>query len=384
MGELATVELAMGVEKCLEGKMGLDPRPSSRSEPSTERGVIEEPLDRGGELGRDTGRDEQSRLALDYELRQPTHPGCHHGKTGRHRLQDRNRKAFRKGREDEDMRGGKDLRDVVAASGQVNDSRQGETLYLRLDRRSIRSVAYYERTERPLPQLRQATDEAEHILRRLEAADRHDLGWIRSGTSDRTSGDVDPISDHDSPALIAGAGGEPRRSFGLRHTDRCGRQPPNEPLRPAVDDGARPGRRTERPAVNGEDSDRSTRYRSGDSPEDARLRAARMDDVRAYAAHEHDELEEAEEVSPGADRATDVPERHERGSCLRDRRPQRSGSVSRYRNGVAADERRHERRDVRLRTARFGERDEQEDPRRPGHLDRRERYRVPAGSQVAA
>ena len=41
MGELAAVELAMGVEKRIDAKLGLGPYPARRSEPSTERGVVE-------------------------------------------------------------------------------------------------------------------------------------------------------------------------------------------------------------------------------------------------------------------------------------------------------------------------------------------------------
>ena len=100
-----------------------------------------------------------------------------------------------------------------------------------------------------------------------------------------------------------------------------------------------------------------------------------MDDVRAHAANENEELEDTEGVAPDADRASNVPKRNEVGTRLGGRRPHGSVAVGGHRELAASDQRSDERRDVRLSTPRFGERYEQEDPRSFRHPDGRERYR---------
>lgn len=100
-----------------------------------------------------------------------------------------------------------------------------------------------------------------------------------------------------------------------------------------------------------------------------------MDDVRAHAANEDDELEEAEQVAPDADRTSNMSQWNEVGARFVGRRSHGPVAVSRHGELGAVDERPDERRDVRLSTPRLGERYEQEDPRVLGHLDGRERYR---------
>lgn len=147
-------------------KQRFDTRSSGRSEPLTERGVVEEARERSGELLGITRRDEQSRLSVDHELRQPSHTGRHDRKAGRHGFQNRNGRGFRSARENENVGGGKNLRDVLALSGEVDGSGQPESPKLGLDRRPIGSVAHDERLKRPSTQLRESVNELRISARR--------------------------------------------------------------------------------------------------------------------------------------------------------------------------------------------------------------------------
>lgn len=384
MGELTAIELEMGIEKRLESEVRFDPRSPSRSEPLTEVGVVEEARDRGSELLRITWRDEQSGLSLDHELWQPSHTWSHDRKAGRHGFQNRDRKGFRSARENEDIRSGKNLRHVLALSGEVDGSGQPESPKLGLDGRPIRPVPYDERLKPPTTQLCEGANERERVLGRLQAPNRDDPGWMRPVTGDRTRGGVDPVVDHDRRRLVASSGGNSRRAVPLRDTHGGCRQRPDEPFRPAEEHGAEPGNRSESPSVHGEDPDRSPRRPGGDPPEHACLRAARVDDVRAHAAHEDDELQEAEQIAPDADRPTNMSQRNVFGTCLSGSHSQGPGSMGRYGDVVAADQRRDEGRDIRLSTPRLGERHEQEDPRGLGHLGGRKPYRVISASRAFA
>jgi hypothetical protein len=84
-------------------------------------------------------------------------------------------------------------------------------------------------------------------------------------------------------------------------------------------------------------------------------------DVRSLAPHERRQLEQAQKVAPGAERAADVLE-------LEEARAGRAGgvakwatSVSPHRHVEALGERREQRRDIRLRSSGFGERDKEQD-----------------------
>ncbi len=108
-----------------------------------------------------------------------------------------------------------------------------------------------------------------------------------------------------------------------------------------------------------------------------------MNDVRTQTAYQADELEQAENIPPRTDPAADVAKRHVRGPSRSYPLGQRAGAVRRDDDVIPSDEPRSERRDVRLRAALLGERDEKKDPRDRGHLDGRERYSVVTGWQAA-
>ena len=65
--------------------------------------------------------------------------------------------------------------------------------------------------------------------------------------------------------------------------------------------------------MDGEDPDRNACDRGGEPTERTRLRAVRMHDVRLRLRQTH-ELDQAEQVTPGADRPPDVLELDERNA----------------------------------------------------------------------
>ena len=130
--------------------------------------------------------------------------------------------------------------------------------------------------------------------------------------------DIDAGVNDDRPWRIAGSGVDPRCSLGLGDADRHRRQWTHSSLRKSIEPGVDAGVRAERPAVDREDANRNTGEPSGDSPQHACLRAARVHDVGAHAPHQAHELDEAEQIAR-RDRATDVAKlNHLRSRCAGD------------------------------------------------------------------
>ena len=84
-----------------------------------------------------------------------------------------------------------------------------------------------------------------------------------------------------------------------------------------------------------------------------------MHDVRPKAAAEPVELEEAEQVTPRAHRASDVSERDEASAGAGDRLAQRPRTVRGNRELEALGEAARQLGDVGLRASRFRERDDE-------------------------
>jgi hypothetical protein len=76
----------------------LESRSPRGAEAIAQRRILEEALDRGRQARRVARRDEQTGLAVYDELRDAADARRDDGKAGGHRLEDRERKAFRPGR----------------------------------------------------------------------------------------------------------------------------------------------------------------------------------------------------------------------------------------------------------------------------------------------
>jgi hypothetical protein len=84
-------------------------------------------------------------------------------------------------------------------------------------------------------------------------------------------------------------------------------------------------------------------------------------DVRSLAPHERRQLEQAQKVATGAERATDVLDLQETRAGCAGGVAKRAASVSPHRHVEAVGERRQQGSDVRLRSSGFGERDKEQD-----------------------
>jgi hypothetical protein len=76
----------------------LDSRSSRGTEAIPQGRLLHKALDRSGEARRVARRDKQSGLAVDDQLGDAPDARCDDGKSGGHRLEDRERKPFRPGR----------------------------------------------------------------------------------------------------------------------------------------------------------------------------------------------------------------------------------------------------------------------------------------------
>jgi tetratricopeptide (TPR) repeat protein len=344
------------------------PRPgvSRLPEPAAERGVFEEALDRGSEARRVPGRDEEAGLAVDDRLGDAADVGCDDRKAGGHGLEDRHREALGGTGQDEEVGAGEDLRNVVPRAGELDRSLETEAANLGFDQGPIGPGADEDGLEASLREPGEGPHQRERVLGGLEPAHGDDprrtgVGMDRLGRGSR----VDAVVDDDRVLRAAGTGGDPGDALALGDADRHRRQRPDEPVGPEVDARATSLVRGERPPVDGEDADRHTGEPGGDSPEDAGLRAARVEDVRTLASQEHQELEQAEQVAPGADRPPDMPESDEPNAGGTRGIPQRPRTVRRERDVEAPGERGQKRRDVCLRPSQLRERHHEEDARPP-------------------
>ena len=282
----------MRVEKQFQSEVLLDTRQARGAEARTKVGIVDEALERIGEGACVTGGDEHASLAVDDELRHTSDTGGHDWQPCRHRLEDRDGKSLAAARENEDVRRGEDLGNVVALT--FEDDRLFDAEALRLSYRGVTvGTVADERCTVLAAEERKRAHERDRILRRLEPADRDDRGHpvarasaagatshrcrCGSRTCDvrRTRPRRRPAARSDSQTqIVAVVSGRTARSASRYMTRR--------------DTGVR----ARSPAVNGEDSDGNAGQTSGDPPEDAGLRAIGMDDLRSQAPQEERELDD--------------------------------------------------------------------------------------------
>ena len=97
-------------------------------------------------------------------------------------------------------------------------------------------------------------------------------------------------------------------------------------------------------------------------PSAARLGAVDVNDVRPFSPYERRELEQATEVTQGAERTADVLELDEAHAGRLHALAKRPAAVRRHGHVEVLGEHGQQARHVGLRAARFGERDEEQDP----------------------
>jgi O-Antigen ligase len=339
-------------------------------------GVFEEALDCRGQAGRSSGRDEEAGLAVEDGLGHAADTGRDDRKAGGHGLEDGHRESLRRAGQDEQIGGGEDLGNVLARAGELDRSVETEAPNLCFDQRPVGPGADDDGSEASLGEPGEGSHQREGVLGRLEPAHGDDARRAGiGGVSRRCGSRLDAVVDDDRRALAARTGRDPGDALALGDADRHRRQRPHEPVGPEVNLRAASLVRGERPPVDGEDADRHAGQPGGKSRQDAGLRAVRVEDVGALASQECEELEQAEQVTPGADRPPDVPERKEAHARCTRGVSQRPGTVGRDRDVEAPGERGQKGRDVRLRPSELGERHDQEDARPPPHAHASKRTR---------
>ena len=272
---------------------------------------------------------------------------------------------FGPARQHEDVGGGEQARDVVTLAGEAHGVREPARADLLLQARPVGPVADDHRLERPHGEAAEGLDEGREVLGRLQPADRDQQRRLPGGDRLGRRADVHCVRDHDRRVVVAGACRQSRLALALRDADRRSGQRPHQPVCRAVGAGGKTRVGRERPAVRSEDPDRHACERRREPAQDAGLRTVRVQDVRPLASQQADQLDKARKVAKRAHRAPHIRQRDEACAGRLGRVPQRAFAVSRHRDVEPADQRRQQRRHVRLRAADLRERDEQQHAR-PG------------------
>jgi hypothetical protein len=341
-------------------------RTTGGSEAAPERRLGDETSERRSERVRVAWLDQQPSLAVGDLLGHAAHAGCDHREARRHCLQDRDGKALGHARENEHVRGGKQLGNVAALPGEADGAGESQSLDLLLQSRAVWPVADDHGLERVGPEIAESADEGREVLRRLQPADRQDqrpLPLDRSRT--RCALHVHRIRDHDRPLPGTSSRRKPRCALALRDADRHGRERLHQSVEPAIEPRREARVRSEGPAMDGKDPDRNASEEAGETTEHAGLRAAGVEDVRSLAPQQARQLIEPGEIAPEADRAADVLQRMEANTRRSGSLAERPGSVRCDRDVEVADERRKQRCDVGLSPADFRQRDDQQQPWSP-------------------
>ena len=106
---------------------------------------------------------------------------------------------------------------------------------------------------------------------------------------------------------------------------------------------------------------------AADPPQQPRLRAVDVHDVRALPAHQRDQLDHAEQIVDGMQIPAHVSQSDEAGARGERRIAQRALAVRGDEHVEPSDERGQQGGHIGLRSARLGERDQQQDPGTGGH-----------------
>ena len=202
------IQLEVRPPELFEVEEPFSPLAAGVAEEAPSVGVANQAVERARELVRVPRANEDSRLAVDDELRDAAHVGGDDGQAGGHCLEDRDGKALGPAREDEHIGTGKQLRYVVPLALQPHAAVEAQLPHQLLQRRPIGTIAHDQRLEPVGRQDREGLQQRGRVLGRLQAADRDERRPPRLVASTRCTGDVDRVVDHDGPFGVAGVGGD--------------------------------------------------------------------------------------------------------------------------------------------------------------------------------
>ncbi len=353
----------MGPLERVEGETPLRSLAACVAQLPAELRIGDQAADRGGELGRVSGLDEQPGLAVENELGHPADSGSDDGQACSHRFQHRDGHALGGAREDEHVGACQQFGNVPSLAEELDAVADSEPSNLGFQRRPVRPFADDECVHGAGREQGETADEGQEILRRLQSADGDEYGPVTIAPGCLRRSDVDGVRDHRCRLRGARARLETPCARVLGHADRHCRQRPHQAIGPVIEGRGCPGVRRERPAVHREDPDRDACEQRGQTPEDAGLRAARMEDVGALAAQQADELREAGGIPQWIDRAPNVSQWEETDAVCCGGFAERAGAVRGNGDIEVTDQRGEQRGDIRLSAADLGEGDEQQHPR---------------------
>ena len=161
--------------------------------------------------------------------------GGHHRQPGRHRLEDRERRALRPARQHEHVGARQERRNVVAIPEQRDPLAEPVRSQLLLHARLVATAADEGERVAASAERRQRAHQRQRVLGRGEPADGHDPRWVAVEPGARRALDVDRVGDDDGSLGAAGLRGQPGRALGLRHADRHRGQRRQQPVGPAVE-----------------------------------------------------------------------------------------------------------------------------------------------------
>ena len=308
------------------------------------------------------GATRRAGLTVADQLRDAADRRRHHGQSGGHRLEHGHRHSLRSAREDEHVRRRQQLGDVSSFAEQHDRVPQAESGDLALDLRPVGTVADDEHPRAARRQPGRRTHQREEVLRLAQPTDGQHRGRPvgHRGMAAPRAIQAHAVADHDRGVGAAGPRADARCQLALGDADRPRGERAHGAVRPQVCRRGHAGVRLERPAVHGEQAHRYPRQRRRQPPEHAGLGAVRVDHVRAHAADQPHQLEQAAQVLTRAEGALYVPERHEadpgRGRLL----GEPAGAVRRDGHVELLPQRGQQRGDVGLRSTDLGQGDQHE------------------------
>ena len=203
------------------------------------------------------------------------------------------------------------------------------------------------------------------VFRRLEPANGDEPRRCTLVARARRRDNVDRVPDHDRSLRAAGPCLEAERQLVLGHADGHGGQRAHQAVGPPVERGRGARIRCKRPAVHREDPDGDSGGERGQAPEHSGLRATRVEDVWPFAPYESNELDQAGEIAPRADRSPHVSQRYEASPGPRSGLSQGAFAVGGDRNVEALGQGGEERGHIGLGSADLRERDHDQHPWTP-------------------
>lgn len=349
----------MGFPDGLEVEVLDNPPSAGVAELQRKGRAFEQPLDRLRQGVCIAGRHEQSGDAIGNQLGDPTHVRGDHRQPRGHRFEKGERKAFRVCREHEGIGCREQLRNVGPLAEKADNRADSKVPDLIFDRSSLRAVTNENGLKVPAGHQRKRADEGDRILRRLQAShhDESQSNGLRLCDVESLRGNT--VADDDRAQLVARACRKARPTFVLGYAHGDSRQRTQDPLDPSICSRSKPSVGKKRPAVHRVHPDGNAGEPSRETAESRRLRTVDVYDMGLLSPQKPEELEQAEKIAPGADRAPDVAKRDKPRARRVRRLLQRSITVRCNDDVKGLDEWWEQGRDIRLRSSRLGQRNQE-------------------------